>query len=82
MANKLVAVFLMCIVVATALNVHTAEAAIDEQFKACFNTCHSECKDGGLGTNFCEMRCDSDCSAKEVAAVRNLADIFCFPQMM
>lgn len=67
MANKLVAVFLMCIVVAVALNVHAAEAATDEKFKACFNTCHRECTADAHGSTFCEIKCDGDCTAKEVA---------------
>ncbi|KAL3725617.1 hypothetical protein ACJRO7_030619 [Eucalyptus globulus] len=72
MANKLVAVFLTCIVVATALNIHMAEAAIDEKFKVCFNTCQSECKADGNGSTFCEIRCDGECSAKEIADKLNI----------
>lgn len=75
MANKLVTVFLMCCVVAAALNIHTAEAATDEKFKACFNTCESECKADGNGSTFCEMKCDGDCTAKEVAGTLHVSDI-------
>ncbi|XP_056177454.1 major pollen allergen Ole e 6-like [Syzygium oleosum] len=72
MANKLVTVFLMCCVVAAALNIHTVVAATDEKFKACFNTCESECKADGNGSTFCEMKCDGDCTAKEVADKLNI----------
>ncbi|KAI3439410.1 uncharacterized protein J3R85_004832 [Psidium guajava] len=72
MANKLVAAFLVCIVVAAALNIRTAEAAIDEKFKSCFNTCESECKAEGNGSTTCEIRCDNECSAKEIADKLNI----------
>jgi hypothetical protein len=69
MANKFVAVFLMCIVVVAAFSIHEAKAGEydDEKFKACFNTCHKECSDEGNGYTFCEMKCDTDCGNKEAA---------------
>ncbi|OWM66856.1 major pollen allergen Ole e 6-like [Punica granatum] len=62
--NKLVAVFLVCIVFGAALNAEKA-AAVDEKFKSCFDNCLSECLADNRGYTFCEMRCDADCSEKE-----------------
>ncbi|KAK6940789.1 Pollen allergen ole e 6 [Dillenia turbinata] len=66
MARKLVAVFLVCIVVVAAMQFTDALNA-DEKFRSCFNTCEEECKAHGEGNSFCEMKCDADCTAKEVA---------------
>uniref|UniRef100_A0A7N0UFX8 Uncharacterized protein n=1 Tax=Kalanchoe fedtschenkoi TaxID=63787 RepID=A0A7N0UFX8_KALFE len=73
MANKIVAVFLMCVVLAAVANVQarvhpvgrelTAVAA-EAKFRSCFTNCESECP---LGEYNCEMKCDSECSAKEFA---------------
>ncbi|OIT39378.1 PREDICTED: major pollen allergen Ole e 6-like [Nicotiana attenuata] len=67
-AKKLVAVFLMCMVVLTAVsNVPKAEAT-EEEFKDCYNTCHQECSQEGHGYTYCEMKCDTECSMKEIRA--------------
>ena len=73
MAKKFVAGFvLVCIVlVAATMCVHQAQAD-DDRFKSCFNNCEQECKDGGSGNTYCEMKCDADCGAKEVAAKLNI----------
>ncbi|KAI3423239.1 uncharacterized protein J3R85_011202 [Psidium guajava] len=71
MANKLVAVFLMCVVLAGAMHMREAEAA-DETFKSCFTACYDGCKADGHGFTFCEVKCDTECSEKEVAAKLNL----------
>ncbi|KDP21425.1 hypothetical protein JCGZ_21896 [Jatropha curcas] len=44
-----------------------------EKYKACFNNCVADCKkfEGG-GETFCEMKCDSDCTAKEEADDLNI----------
>ncbi|GKU86556.1 hypothetical protein SLEP1_g1068 [Rubroshorea leprosula] len=75
MANKLVAIFLSCLVVAAAMYVPAAAQAAgtsDDDFRSCFNNCHSGCTTGGSGNTFCEMKCDADCVAKEAAAKLNL----------
>ncbi|KAI5597121.1 hypothetical protein POPTR_002G050150v4 [Populus trichocarpa] len=64
MANKLVAVFLMCIVAAAAMHLTTANK-VDDHYAACFNDCEDKCKSEGNGYSFCEMKCDADCVAKE-----------------
>ncbi|PKI34463.1 major pollen allergen Ole e 6-like [Punica granatum] len=66
MANKFVTVFLLYIVVVTALHAHEA-AADDEKFRSCYNSCYEECIGEGHGTTLCEMKCDNDCSNKEFA---------------
>ncbi|PSS06417.1 Major pollen allergen Ole e like [Actinidia chinensis var. chinensis] len=66
MAQKFVAVFLMCMVIAAAMHVREAEA-IGEVYKTCYEGCHKECLSGN-GFTFCEMKCDTDCAAKESAA--------------
>ncbi|KAL3717442.1 hypothetical protein ACJRO7_008948 [Eucalyptus globulus] len=71
MANKLVAVFLMCIVLAGAMYVREAEAT-KESFKSCFTACHDGCKAEGHGFSFCEVKCDTDCTDKEIAETLNL----------
>lgn len=68
MAKKLVAVFLMCLFVMATFHVHEAEAD-EAQFKECYDTCHKECSDKGNGFTFCEMKCDTDCSVKDVKGV-------------
>ncbi|KAF8006461.1 hypothetical protein BT93_K0684 [Corymbia citriodora subsp. variegata] len=65
MANKLVAVFLVCIVLAGAMHVQEAEATSDS-YKACFTGCHDGCKPEH-GFSFCEVKCDTECTEKEVA---------------
>ncbi|KAF2285413.1 hypothetical protein GH714_003638 [Hevea brasiliensis] len=42
-----------------------------DKFGSCFNTCEQECMAGGQGQTFCEMKCDTDCFDKEVAAKLN-----------
>ncbi|OVA15520.1 Pollen allergen ole e 6 [Macleaya cordata] len=72
MAKKIVAMFVMCIVLVATLYVQET-AAIDEnmkayaEFKSCFNTCKPECIAEGKGNSMCEIKCDSECAAKEVA---------------
>ncbi|KAK4766100.1 hypothetical protein SAY87_007742 [Trapa incisa] len=64
--NKLVAVFLVCIVFGAALNAEKAVATTTtDKFKSCFDACLGECLTGKTGYTFCEMRCDEDCSEKE-----------------
>ncbi|KAL3536895.1 hypothetical protein ACH5RR_000261 [Cinchona calisaya] len=66
---KLVAVFLMFMVVVAAVHIHKAEATADtQQFKDCYNNCHKECFQDGKanGYTFCEMKCDADCASNEI----------------
>ncbi|PON94939.1 Pollen allergen ole e [Trema orientale] len=72
MANKFVAVFAICVVVFAALNVREAEAADPAKFKDCFTKCEEECRGDGNGHTFCEVKCDSDCGAKEAAEKLNI----------
>ena len=65
MANKLVSVFLMCIVVMATL--HIRQAVADDGYKTCYEPCDEECKSEGNGDTFCEMKCDTDCLAKVAA---------------
>merc|ERR1711879_461404 len=45
----------------------TSQAGADK-FASCFNNCEQECKASGQGQTFCEMKCDTDCFNKDVAA--------------
>lgn len=67
MAKKLIAMLVMFMVVMAANN-KAAEAGDLDEYKDCFDTCHKNCfQDGnGQGYTFCEMKCDTECGAKEV----------------
>lgn len=69
MAKNFVAVFLVCIVILSAFNLHDVEAAneLDEKYKSCFNSCHKPCTEEGNGNSLCEVKCDGECSAIEDA---------------
>lgn len=69
--KKVVAVFLMCMFVMTAMHANKAEARAIDQYKNCFDTCFNECfQDGkGNGYTFCEMKCDDDCGVKEIKGI-------------
>ncbi|KAH7838527.1 hypothetical protein Vadar_027675 [Vaccinium darrowii] len=65
--TKFVAVLLMCMAVMAAVQVQEAQA-LGEVYKTCFAGCDNKCKGSGNGATFCEMKCDTDCAAKESAA--------------
>lgn len=71
MAKKLVALFVMCVVVVAALHAQEAEATADtDTFKNCFVNCQTDCHADGNGYTFCEVKCDEECSAKEAAGTQ------------
>ncbi|OMP01440.1 Pollen allergen ole e 6 [Corchorus olitorius] len=73
MANKFVAVFLVCIVVAATMCVEEVGAhESKDHFSKCFKECDKECHENGHGNTFCEMKCDEDCGAKEAEAKLNI----------
>ncbi|XP_055832517.1 uncharacterized protein LOC129901392 [Solanum dulcamara] len=76
-SKKLVAVFLVCIIViSSSVQISMADGESNtEKFKtafntaaveytACYNLCQKECSDAGFGYTHCEMKCDEDCTAK------------------
>lgn len=63
--QKLVAVFLMCLVLAAALHVTEAEDVVQNDYKKCLSDCEDKCNKKNNGYTFCEMKCDSDCGAQE-----------------
>ncbi|XP_018814700.1 major pollen allergen Ole e 6-like [Juglans regia] len=65
MANKFVAVFLMCIVVVAAFSLHQEVEATGDSYKSCFTPCNADCKKKGNGGTFCEIDCDNSCTAAE-----------------
>ncbi|KAG7967532.1 hypothetical protein I3843_08G104300, partial [Carya illinoinensis] len=67
MANKFVAVFLMCTVVVVAFSLNHEVEATEDLYGSCFNTCQKGCVKDGNGNTFCEIKCDSECTAKENA---------------
>ncbi|KAG6573087.1 Major pollen allergen Ole e 6, partial [Cucurbita argyrosperma subsp. sororia] len=80
MANKMIAMLLMCTLVVAALQlpaaataatdadiVEVAEAKFDAKFRSCYRHCEKECIDNGSSQSFCEVKCDEDCGDKEVA---------------
>ncbi|KAF3629135.1 putative F-box/kelch-repeat protein SKIP30-like [Capsicum annuum] len=71
-SKKLVAMFLVCIVVLS-YSVHVSNAADEDSarrfvdkahadYAACFNDCDEDCTHQGLGFTFCEVKCDEDCT--------------------
>lgn len=68
MANKLFAIFLVCVSIAAALHIQNVEAHEDStkgRFVECFKECENECLSKGHGYTLCEMKCDTDCADKE-----------------
>ncbi|KAK4357403.1 hypothetical protein RND71_023013 [Anisodus tanguticus] len=59
-AKKLVTMFLMCMVVFSAVHVSKAE------FQGCYEDCQKECAEKGHGPTFCELKCDTDCGYMEI----------------
>ncbi|GAB4826803.1 hypothetical protein Ancab_033684 [Ancistrocladus abbreviatus] len=63
MANKVVAIFLLCIIIATALNmgkvlaVDVSAADKSDDYKECSDACMNFCK----GHTSCEKECDHEC---------------------
>ena len=73
MANKFVAgCILVCIFLVVATMCVRPVEAEDDRFKSCFKNCEQECSRDGHGSTFCEMKCDEDCGAKEVADKLNI----------
>ncbi|XP_050204098.1 major pollen allergen Ole e 6-like [Mercurialis annua] len=66
MAKKLVAMFVMCMIVAAAMQLPIVDAKVSpDVYKNCFTGCKKECMDGGRSSSDCEMKCDQDCALKE-----------------
>ncbi|XP_059283912.1 major pollen allergen Ole e 6-like [Lycium barbarum] len=71
-SKKLVAVFLICIVMfsssvhgeSNAEKIKEAFKTVANEYTVCYNDCHKECSDAGFGYTHCEMKCDEDCTAK------------------
>ncbi|KAL5702237.1 hypothetical protein ACHQM5_027478 [Ranunculus cassubicifolius] len=73
MANKVVALFVVCMVLAATISVQAAYPDPDEaRFVQCFNNCLSECKSTGGGHTDCEIKCDEECSDKELEELPNM----------
>ncbi|KAF5177213.1 hypothetical protein FRX31_033205 [Thalictrum thalictroides] len=68
---KIVAFFVMCMVLVATMKVEAEPDELSEKYAACFNTCQSECQASGNGYTHCEMKCDEDCSAKELKELLN-----------
>ncbi|OMO85648.1 Pollen allergen ole e 6 [Corchorus olitorius] len=75
MANKVVALLVMCLVVVAAVqlpsasaNEHDGDATAheDDNFSSCFKICHKDCTHAGAPNTLCEMKCDGDCFNKGV----------------
>ncbi|MCD7468420.1 hypothetical protein HAX54_006589 [Datura stramonium] len=76
-SKKLVAVFLVCMVVLSS-SVHVCKAdgessqqkykeafkSVENEYGVCYNDCQKECSNAGFGYTHCEMKCDEDCTAK------------------
>ncbi|CAN4098166.1 unnamed protein product [Withania somnifera] len=53
----------MCMIVFTAMT-----EATEEEYKDCYHICHQECFKNGQSYTYCEMKCDGDCSMKDLVA--------------
>ncbi|KDP44441.1 hypothetical protein JCGZ_16274 [Jatropha curcas] len=73
MANKVAAVLVMCLVVVTLFELPMQ--AEGDKFGSCFNNCEKECIAGGMSQSDCEMKCDTDCFNKDVAARVEAAEL-------
>ncbi|XP_060174255.1 uncharacterized protein LOC132604917 [Lycium barbarum] len=75
-SKKLVAVFLVCMVMlsstvyvsmaheeSNAENIKEAFKTVANEYKDCYTDCHKKCSDEGFGYTHCEMKCDSECTA-------------------
>ncbi|KAI4342732.1 hypothetical protein MLD38_027319 [Melastoma candidum] len=62
------ALFMVFILVVAALSGMARADSFMEEYRKCFRQCHSGCESEGNGNTFCEMKCDTDCLAKEAAA--------------
>ncbi|KAL5852762.1 hypothetical protein ACOSQ3_007880 [Xanthoceras sorbifolium] len=70
MSSKIatVALLVMCLVFVAAKIPHVPKVEADVHGD-CFSPCLEKCdSDGGQGYTFCEMKCDTDCFNKDVAA--------------
>ncbi|GMN57505.1 hypothetical protein TIFTF001_026614 [Ficus carica] len=65
MAKKLVALFVMCVIVVTAMQAREAEAANTVTFDNCVVQCQYECKAAGDGYPQCTFTCKTICSAEK-----------------
>lgn len=61
-ANKLVSVFLMCMIVLSPVNVSMAGNEDN-----CYKNCHADCTSTtNYGNTYCSLRCEADCGYKEL----------------
>ncbi|KAK6785881.1 hypothetical protein RDI58_014406 [Solanum bulbocastanum] len=72
-SKNLIAMFFVCIIVISS-SMADEENKVEEfkksfeivanEYKDCYNDCQKECTNEGFGYTRCEMKCDSECSAK------------------
>ncbi|KAL0538247.1 hypothetical protein IC582_027258 [Cucumis melo] len=81
MAKKIIAVFVMCIVVMASLQFGNAtneeevkkyEAKFDVKYVSCYENCMRVCLARLGGRGYCQVKCDEDCEEKEVADKLNI----------
>lgn len=79
--QKIVAVFVMWLVVLSVMHIEKGEAAGGSQvYKQCYETCQNDCMQGGRTYTDCEMKCDTDCSNAELKGTNNIINLIFYFQ--
>ncbi|KAK4773210.1 hypothetical protein SAY87_028229 [Trapa incisa] len=69
MWSKVIAMLVVCLVLATAVQMGSAQSASSnpllDQYKKCLTDCHTRCQTEDSG--MCEMKCNGDCMGKDTA---------------
>ncbi|KAL3727196.1 hypothetical protein ACJRO7_032014 [Eucalyptus globulus] len=76
MASKVAGVLITCLVLAATFGTREVSGELIDTYRECFVECHKSCQAEGLGSTFCEMRCDGECMAQETADCTKLPSGF------
>ncbi|KAF8016755.1 hypothetical protein BT93_H2089 [Corymbia citriodora subsp. variegata] len=79
MTSKVAGVLIICLVLATTFGTGEAIGELMDAYRKCFVDCHQSCEAEGLGSTFCEMRCDGECMTQETAGKRHQLKLFAPP---
>ncbi len=75
MAKKIFALFVVCMVLIATIKVEAARDTdsepLTERYVTCYNVCDEQCKASGRDKSDCEIKCDEECSDKELQAMLN-----------
>lgn len=61
-AKRLMAFFLLCVIVIASVHVHTVDAGSDDASEMCYNNCFHRCKlDSTNSHGHCQAKCGMEC---------------------